>query len=114
VKYIPAAKRYLSTAREKNNAVAGPVSLFSVVVHNKSTSGDRWLHVFDKATAPALNEVPLLPPLKVAAGEVKGWSEEAFAGLALANGLAFGLSTTEDTYTAPASAEGWFYARYFA
>jgi hypothetical protein len=88
--------------------------LYSVICHCKSTaSGDRWLHVFDATTIPAdAAGVPLLPPMKIAAGEMKGFGEELMTGLDCASGIVVGISSTEDVYTAPGTSDGWFYVRY--
>jgi len=107
------ASTYASTGREKSASVKATRGvLFSVVVANLNSGGDRYLFVKSKASALQNNDTPTLPPIKLAAGETKGYQFPVEDPAVFAAGIQVGLSTTDNVYTAPVGDEGQFYVRY--
>lgn len=107
------AATYASAAREKKASIkAARGVLFSVVAANLASGGDRYLFVVNKATAIADNDLPTLPPIRLTAGETKGYTFPVEDPAIFSLGIQVGVSTTDDVYTAPAGAEGHFYVRY--
>ena len=102
------------TGREKlRTLLAEPGALFSFSAQIlASVVGARWLHLFDRITDPPNGTVPDYPPIPIPSDTLvplgaDSAEEPFFIGTA---GVAVGVSTTEDTYTAPAADEARFYA----
>ena len=74
----------------------------------------RYLQLFDKTTAPVANDVPIECFAVYANGGQLIINSTYFTqnGLALANGISWGMSTTPTLYTAAAAAETIFTVRY--
>jgi hypothetical protein len=95
----------------KNGAAkAGAVAISYATVSNNTALTDLWFQLFDKADAPTGGDVPFLSVL-VKTGTTHVLGAEAFTDEAgtLANGLAWGWSTTSASYTAPVSATATAY-----
>jgi hypothetical protein len=107
------AATYASSAREKRASVKATRGVvFSVVAANLNSGGDRYLFVKSKATALADTDAPTLPPIKLAAGETKGYQFPVEDPAVFADGIQVGLSTTDNVYTTPVGDEGHFYVRF--
>jgi hypothetical protein len=109
------AKTYVSAAREKTaivKAVRGV--LYEVIAANLASGGTRYLMLFDKATATTIEagDLPYLPPIKLEAGDTKGYSFRSEDPVTFSNGIKAALSTSDASYAAPGGDEGHFYARY--
>lgn len=82
--------------------VSGPCHLVELD-GNYAGSGNEYLQIFDKATAPVANDVPIMSFALTAAGPLP--SIFAVIGtLYFVNGFGVGISTTNEKYTASASA----------
>lgn len=78
----------------------GNGQLVQVNVYN-ADSATAYLLIFDKASAPALNDVPAFPPIQVPANTTYGLT--AYQGSNYGTGLSVGLSSTDLAYTAVAN-----------
>lgn len=89
---------------------AGRIFRASVIL-DPSVPSDRYLMVFDKAAAPVNTDIPVRRRLVPAGGEA-GIDLGSY-GHELTTGIAVAISTTHDTLTLPAGAEGFFTVGYF-
>jgi len=82
-----------------------PARLFKFFGHaNDAMPGPpRYVQIFDKATVPVLGDVPRLPGIPVGAGPTAFSLTLDPNGLSFAIGISWGVSTTIDTFTAPAA-----------
>jgi hypothetical protein len=89
----------------------GNGQLAQVTVYN-ADAATAYLMIFDKATAPALNDVPAFPPIQVPANNTANFT--AYHGSNYGAGLAVGLSSTNLAYTAVANTKkGVFRVDYY-
>lgn len=103
----------VSSASAETNRVskASEGRVFSAAaVLDPSVLSDRYLMVFNKATAPANNDVPILRALLPAGGQAS--IDLGVYGLAVPDGIAVAVSTTANLLTLPGSGEAYFQVSY--
>jgi len=111
-----AALRYRSAVLEQAASIATGQFVVEEIrmIISPGVSADRYLMVFDKASAPVNADVPdwsaVLPNVGVGAGEV--W--DSFIPFAVTAGLAVAVSTTPLTLTLPGVAQAIFQVLYKA
>jgi hypothetical protein len=80
-------------------------SVLKGVYATNANAAARWLQVFDKATAPATNDVPVYSFLIPIGGAVDISRFFSDKGVNCLLGIAFGISTAPGTYQAATAAE---------
>lgn len=85
--------------------IALPGHVLTGVLADNQSAGALWLQIHDKASAPGAGEAPRMS-IRVGAGAqvLVPVLRQARGGLAFAAGVAFGWSSTRDTYTAHGTA----------
>lgn len=98
--------RYSATAEVSGFVGGGPINAVAVCGHN-ANAAIRYLQLHNKASAVANAEVPVLTFMVPASGGNTVFGNDFFTqdGLRFSLGLAYGWSTTRDTYTAASAAD---------
>jgi hypothetical protein len=105
-------KQTAGTAENTNVAKASAGRFFRArVILDAAVAANRWLMVFDKATAPVNTDVPVLRAW-LGNGTLDGEIDLGLYGRAMANGVSVALSTTVATLTLPGGSEAYFQVGY--
>lgn len=101
-----------NAAAEQASIKAAPGRFFSAaVVLDPTVVSDRYLMVFNKASAPVNNDVPVLRALVPAGGAAS--IDLGIYGRDMLTGIAVAISTTPEDLTLPGSGEGFFQVSYY-
>lgn len=92
------------------NVTAKPGNLYQFNAINTSASVAYYLQIHDKATAPIANDVPIWEQRLAPGVDIP--TSFQLAGLPLANGLSFAISTTPRLLTLAASNDCVVYTRH--
>lgn len=83
-----------------------PKRVFAAYAFNADTTV-RFFQIFDKASAPAAGDVPIVQFAIPPNGGDRGFGEDMFtaSGIVFTKGVAWGVSTTRGSYTAATPSE---------